>query len=68
MFDETHAATLKAEIKMPYGKFTYHTASNTATSGYNPKSDIFPIVRLITKDGIREIFDTELSRVYKSDV
>jgi proteasome beta subunit len=42
--------------------------SDTATSGYNPKSDIFPIVRLITKDGIREITEAELSRVYKSDV
>ena len=28
--------------------------SDTATSGYNPKSDIFPIVRVITEDGVRD--------------
>jgi len=42
--------------------------SDTATSGYNPKSNIFPLVRVITKDGIREISESELSRVYRSDV
>ena len=42
--------------------------SDTATSGYNPKTDIFPIVRVITKEGIREIPESELSRVYKSEV
>ena len=43
-------------------------SSDTATSGYNPKSDIFPIVRVITKEGIREIPESELGRVYKSEV
>jgi proteasome beta subunit len=42
--------------------------SDTATSGYNPKSNIFPLVRIITKDGIREIPETELGRIYKSEV
>lgn len=42
--------------------------SDTATSGYNPKSNIFPLVRVITKDGIREIPESELSRVYRSEV
>jgi proteasome beta subunit len=42
--------------------------SDTATSGYNPKSDIFPLVRVITGDGIREIPESELSRVYRSEV
>jgi proteasome beta subunit len=42
--------------------------SDTATSGYNPKSDIFPLVRIITKEGIREIPESELARIYKSEV
>jgi proteasome beta subunit len=42
--------------------------SDTATSGYNPKSNIFPLVRIIAKEGIREIPETELGRIYKSEV
>jgi len=42
--------------------------SDTATSGYNPKSDIFPIVRVITTEGVREIPDSDLARVYRSEV
>jgi proteasome beta subunit len=42
--------------------------SDTATSGYNPKSNIFPNIRLITKDGIREIADSELSKAYRAEV
>ena len=42
--------------------------SDTATSGYNPKSNIFPIVRVITKEGVREIPDSDLARVYRSEV
>jgi proteasome beta subunit len=42
--------------------------SDTATSGYNPKSNIFPIVRVITAEGVREIPDSDLARVYRSEV
>ncbi len=42
--------------------------SDTATSGYNPKTNIFPLLRNITKEGIREIPESELSRVYRSEV
>jgi proteasome beta subunit len=41
--------------------------TDTATSGYNPKSNIVPIVRTITRDGIHEIGETELARVYRSE-
>ncbi|HTS19916.1 MAG TPA: proteasome subunit alpha [Verrucomicrobiae bacterium] len=42
--------------------------TDTATSGYNPKTNIFPIIRVITREGIREIPESELARVYKSEV
>lgn len=42
--------------------------SDTATSGYNPRTGIYPIVRLITADGIREIADSDLAKAYRSDV
>lgn len=42
--------------------------SDTATSGYNPKSNIFPLVRVVTKDGIREISESELAKLYRSEV
>ncbi len=42
--------------------------SDTATGGYDRRSNIFPIVRTITKDGIREISESELGRVYRSEV
>ena len=42
--------------------------SDTATSGYNPKSNIFPIVRVITKDGVREIEESDLSKAYRAEV
>ena len=41
--------------------------SDTATSGYNPKSDIVPIVRVITQDGIREISESELAKAYRTE-
>ena len=42
--------------------------SDTATSGYNPKSNIFPLVRVITKEGIREIPESELAKAYRTEV
>jgi proteasome beta subunit len=42
--------------------------SDTATSGYDSKQNIFPIVRTITKDGVREVPEAELAKMYKSDV
>lgn len=42
--------------------------TDTATSGYDRKSNIFPQVRVVTKDGIRAIGETEMSRAYRSDV
>ena len=41
--------------------------TDTATSGYNPKSNIFPIVRVITQDGVHEISETDLAKAYRSD-
>jgi proteasome beta subunit len=42
--------------------------SDTATGGYNRKSNIFPLVRVITRDGIREIPESELAKAYRSEV
>jgi proteasome beta subunit len=42
--------------------------SDTATSGYNPKSNIVPILRVITQDGIREISESELAKAYRTEV
>lgn len=42
--------------------------SDTATSGYNPKSNIFPLVRTVTADGIHEISETELAKAYRTEV
>jgi proteasome beta subunit len=42
--------------------------SDTATSGYNPKSNIFPLVRTITADGVREIGENDLAKAYRSEV
>jgi proteasome beta subunit len=42
--------------------------SDTATSGYNRKSNIFPLVRAITRDGVREIAESELAKVYRTEV
>src|ERR1041384_2324377 len=41
---------------------------DTATSGYNPKSNIFPIVRVITKDGVLEIEESDLAKAYRAEV
>ncbi|MCZ6677771.1 MAG: proteasome subunit alpha [Candidatus Poribacteria bacterium] len=37
---------------------------DAATSGYNPKSNIFPTVKTITKDGIQDISDEQLGEIY----
>jgi proteasome beta subunit len=42
--------------------------SDTATGGYNPKSNIFPVVRVITQDGVREISESELAKAYRTEV
>jgi proteasome beta subunit len=42
--------------------------SDTATSGYNPKSNIFPIVRVITEDGVRDIEESALAKAYRAEV
>jgi proteasome beta subunit len=42
--------------------------SDTATSGYDRRSNIFPLVRVISRDGIREVPDAELAKVYKTEV
>jgi proteasome beta subunit len=41
---------------------------DTATSRYDRKSNIFPLVRTVTKDGIHEIAESELAKAYRSDV
>ncbi len=43
-------------------------ASDTATGGYNSKVNVFPNVRAITEDGIHEIEEAELAKIYKSEV
>jgi proteasome beta subunit len=42
--------------------------SDTATSGYNPKSNIFPLVRTITSEGIHEISEADLAKAYRTEV
>jgi proteasome beta subunit len=42
--------------------------SDTATSGYNPKTNIFPNVRVVTADGVREISETDLAKAYRAEV
>lgn len=42
--------------------------SDTATGGHNPRANVFPTVRVITRDGIHEVSDTELAKLYRSEV
>lgn len=42
--------------------------SDTATGGYNSRANIFPNVRVITEDGIREIENSELARLYRTEL
>ncbi len=41
---------------------------DTATGGYNKKSNIFPLVKSISKDGIQEISAGDLERTYSQNV
>ncbi|MCX7915904.1 MAG: hypothetical protein N3A53_06335, partial [Verrucomicrobiae bacterium] len=43
-------------------------ASDTATGGHNPRANVFPTVRVITREGIHEVSDTELAKLYRSEV
>jgi proteasome beta subunit len=42
--------------------------SDTATGGYDRRTKIFPLVRTITKDGVREIPDADLAKAYEKSV
>ena len=41
---------------------------DSATSGYNPKSKIFPTVKTITQDGIHDLPVERLSQIYSQFV
>ena len=41
---------------------------DTATGGYNRRSNIFPIVKLVSRDGVREVQTTELNQLYRQRV
>lgn len=42
--------------------------SDNATGGYNPKSNVFPNVKLITRDGTRDVPEAEMAKLYKQKV
>ncbi|MSR64482.1 MAG: proteasome subunit alpha [Verrucomicrobiae bacterium] len=42
--------------------------SDNATGGYNPKSNVFPNVKLITRDGARDVPEVEMAKLYKQKV
>ena len=42
--------------------------SDTATGGYNQKSGVFPLVRVITKHGVTDIKESDLAKAYKTEV
>ncbi len=44
------------------------SVSDTATSGYDSKQNIFPLVRTVGRDGIREVPEAELAKLYRSRV
>jgi proteasome beta subunit len=56
---ETESVTLALRLLDTAAEF------DTATGGYNRRANIFPMVRVITKDGIHEVGDEELAKVYK---
>ena len=41
---------------------------DVATSGYNPKSNIFPTVKTITQEGVQDLSDDTLREVYAQSV
>jgi proteasome beta subunit len=57
---ETESVTLALRLLDTAAEF------DTATGGYNRRANIFPLVRVITKDGIHEVGDEELAKVYES--
>jgi len=42
--------------------------SDNATGGYNRKTGVFPLVRVLTKQGVREIKESDLAKQYKTEV
>ena len=42
--------------------------SDTATGGYNRRANVFPLVSVITRKGIRNLPASELARLYKKDL
>jgi proteasome beta subunit len=42
--------------------------SDNATGGYNPKSNVFPNVKLITREGARDVPEVEMAKLYKQKV
>jgi proteasome beta subunit len=42
--------------------------SDSATSGFNRKSNVYPLVRVITKDGLREVAESDLAKAYRTEV
>jgi proteasome beta subunit len=58
---ETESVTLAMRLLDTAAEF------DSATGGYNRRANIFPLVRVITKDGIHEVGDEELAKVYKTE-
>ena len=48
--------------------FDTASAYDAATSGFNPKSKIFPTVKMITREGIQELPTERLSDIYTQSV
>lgn len=42
--------------------------SDNATGGFNPRSNVFPNVKLITRDGARDVPEAEMAKLYKQKV
>jgi proteasome beta subunit len=55
---ETESVTLTLRLLDTAAEF------DTATGGYNRRANIFPLVRVITKDGIHEVPEDELAKLY----
>lgn len=67
--DKPVAKMSEAEV-VPIALRLLDTAAvgDTATSGYDSRSNIFPLVRTITKDGIHPVSESDLSKIYKAEV
>jgi proteasome beta subunit len=42
--------------------------SDNATGGYNPRANVYPNVKLITRDGTRDVPEPEMAKLYKQKV